>query len=172
MEGLANRSHKPRSIPHQMPAIVEAAAMERRWELSVGKTVAIGWWEFTVANGVLQVLNGLELLQTARRANKSSEVLVTDVYRTPAEKSSGEVQGCKALGGAEPQDGDRNTTGQIMQPHPAFHRQDPPWRLNSKALGRFWGTHSYANFPECRFLVRGRACLAPGVSGTNPRPGW
>ena len=32
LEGLANRSHKPKSIPHQMPAIVEAAVLELRRE--------------------------------------------------------------------------------------------------------------------------------------------
>jgi len=30
LEGLANRSHKPKSMPHQMPAIVEAAVLELR----------------------------------------------------------------------------------------------------------------------------------------------
>lgn len=32
LEGLANRSHKPKSIPHQMPAHVEAAVLELRRE--------------------------------------------------------------------------------------------------------------------------------------------
>ena len=32
LEGLANRSHKPKSMPHQMPAIVEAAVLELRRE--------------------------------------------------------------------------------------------------------------------------------------------
>jgi transposase InsO family protein len=32
LEGLANRSHKPKSIPHQMPASVEAAVLELRRE--------------------------------------------------------------------------------------------------------------------------------------------
>jgi transposase len=30
LEGLANRSHRPKSSPHQMPAIVEAAVLELR----------------------------------------------------------------------------------------------------------------------------------------------
>ena len=29
-EGLADRSHKPKSIPHQMPAYMEAAVLELR----------------------------------------------------------------------------------------------------------------------------------------------
>ena len=32
LEGLANRSHKPKSMPHQMPAHVEAAVLELRRE--------------------------------------------------------------------------------------------------------------------------------------------
>ena len=32
LEGLANRSHKPKSIPHQMPAHVEATVLELRRE--------------------------------------------------------------------------------------------------------------------------------------------
>lgn len=32
LEGLANRSHRPRSVPHQMPAHVEAAVLELRRE--------------------------------------------------------------------------------------------------------------------------------------------
>lgn len=32
LEGLANRSHGPKSVPHQMPAIVEAAVLELRRE--------------------------------------------------------------------------------------------------------------------------------------------
>jgi transposase len=32
LEGLANWSHKPKSIPHQMPASVEAAVLELRRE--------------------------------------------------------------------------------------------------------------------------------------------
>ena len=30
LEGLADRSHRPASCPHQMPAVVEAAALELR----------------------------------------------------------------------------------------------------------------------------------------------
>jgi len=32
LEGLADRSHKPKSMPHQMPAHVEAAVLELRRE--------------------------------------------------------------------------------------------------------------------------------------------
>ena len=32
LEGLADRSHRPRQCPHQMPAVLEAAVLEARWQ--------------------------------------------------------------------------------------------------------------------------------------------
>jgi len=36
LEGLADRSHRPRSCPHQMPAAVEVALVELRTALVAG----------------------------------------------------------------------------------------------------------------------------------------
>ena len=51
LEGLADRSHRPRSCPHQLSAEVEAQVLEwRRWER--GRRRSCGSWMWSAGSGV------------------------------------------------------------------------------------------------------------------------